>query len=247
MYQTTMQPIHPRKIGDWLAVLFALVLPTLVTLLYFVWAERFAPAVQQGSYALGKIVQFGFPLVWVCLVCKRRPKIWPWTARGIGEGLVFGLAIATAMFALYHGWLKSTDLYAHAAEAARQKVSGLGISRGSFIMLGIFYSLIHSLLEEYYFRWFLFGQLKTLMRLWPALIISGLGFMAHHVIVLSKYFGPTSLATWLFSLAIAIGGIAWAWLYERSGSLLGPWLSHLLIDAAIFTIGYEITQELLAR
>ena len=29
-------------------------------------------------------------------------------------------------------------------------------------------------------------------------------------------------------------GAAWAWIYHRSGSLLGPWLSHLLIDAGIF-------------
>ena len=30
----------------------------------------------------------------------------------------------------------------------------------------------------------------------------------------------------------------WAWLYHRSGSLLGPWLGHALVDAAIF-VGYH--------
>ena len=59
-------------------------------------------------------------------------------------------------------------------------------------------------------------------------------------LILGTYFGWTSPATWLFSLAIAIGGAAWAWLYHRSGSLVGPWLSHLLVDAAIFVIGYHL-------
>jgi membrane protease YdiL (CAAX protease family) len=42
------------------------------------------------------------------------------------------------------------------------------------------------------------------------------------------------------SLGVAVGGAVWARLYDRSGSLLGPWLSHLLVDAAIFFVGYEL-------
>ena len=53
--------------------------------------------------------------------------------------------------------------------------------------------------------------------------------------------------TWIFSLAIAIGGAFWAWLYHRSGSLVGPWLSHLLIDGAIFWIGYEIVEKMIGN
>jgi uncharacterized protein len=37
------------------------------------------------------------------------------------------------------------------------------------------------------------------------------------------------------------GGAFWAWLYHRSGNLIAPWLSHALIDAAIFTVGYDLT------
>ncbi len=244
MQQKTIETDRKGQFADWAAIIFALALPTIVTLLYFVWAEEFAPAVQQGSYAVGKTVQFCFPLVWVCLVCKRRPKVWPWTARGIGTGIVFGLTVAGAMIALYHGWLKTSDLYAKVEEAAKQKVTGMEIGPGMYIAVAVFYSLIHSLLEEYYFRWFVFGQLKLFVRFWLAGLISSLGFMAHHVLVLGKFFGYASLTTWLFSLAIAIGGMAWAWLYERSGSLLGPWVSHLIVDAAIFAIGYEIIQNL---
>jgi membrane protease YdiL (CAAX protease family) len=42
------------------------------------------------------------------------------------------------------------------------------------------------------------------------------------------------------ALGVAAGGAVWAWVYERSGSLLGPWLSHLLIDAAVFLVGWDL-------
>jgi hypothetical protein len=32
------------------------------------------------------------------------------------------------------------------------------------------------------------------------------------------------------------------WLYRRSGSLLGPWLGHLLVDALIFTVGWDLVR-----
>jgi membrane protease YdiL (CAAX protease family) len=64
--------------------------------------------------------------------------------------------------------------------------------------------------------------------------------MAHHTIVIGKYFGGFSIMTVLLSLAVATGGIIWAWLYERSGSLLGPWLSHALVDAGLMAVGYDL-------
>jgi membrane protease YdiL (CAAX protease family) len=103
--------------------------------------------------------------------------------------------------------------------------------------------VFHSLFEEYYWRWFVFRQLRRLAPLWPAVVISALGFMAHHVIVLHEILKSAPWLAWLLSLAVAAGGGFWAWLYERSGSIFGPWLSHLLIDAGIFWIGYDLIRE----
>ena len=41
-------------------------------------------------------------------------------------------------------------------------------------------------------------------------------------------------------MGVAVGGGVWCWIYQRSHSLLGPWLSHALIDAAIFVVGYRL-------
>lgn len=96
--------------------------------------------------------------------------------------------------------------------------------------------------EEYYWRWFVFGGLRDALGAAPAVAASSLGFAAHHVILLAVFFGWTSPVTWVLALAVAGGGAFWAWLYHRTGSLLGPWLGHLCADAAIFAIGWDLVR-----
>jgi CAAX protease family protein len=166
---------------------------------------------------------------------------------GIVLGIAFGLAVTLGGWMVYRGLLGDSPLFLAAAEKMRAKIAGFGLdSTGKYVALGVFYSFVHSFLEEYYWRWFVFGQLRRLVPLWPAIVVSALGFMAHHVIVLGSYFGGLSWITLLLSSAVAIGGGFWAWLYDRSGSLLGPWLSHLLVDAGIFFVGYALVRSALA-
>jgi membrane protease YdiL (CAAX protease family) len=80
-----------------------------------------------------------------------------------------------------------------------------------------------------------------------AIVVSAIGFMSHHVIVLNAFFNEAPLLVGLLSAAVAAGGVFWAWLYERTGSLFGPWLSHLLIDAGIFWIGYDLLRATFIR
>jgi membrane protease YdiL (CAAX protease family) len=230
---------------DWAAVIFALVLPTVVTLAYFVLAASFPAKVQQVVYGGAKFFQFTFPILWVLWVQRKPIKLTPFIWQGVPLGLLFGLITAGAMYTLYDWGLEDSALLAAAAGPMRAKIAGMDLASPKlFIAVGVFYSLVHSLLEEYYWRWFVFGQMKELTKVSTAIVVSSLGFMAHHVLVIGTYFGFLSPATWIFSLCVALGGAFWAWLYHRSGSLLGPWLSHLLVDAAIFAIGYEIAEPL---
>ncbi|MCA9222135.1 MAG: CPBP family intramembrane metalloprotease [Planctomycetales bacterium] len=224
---------------------FALVFPTFVTWLYFIALAESPAAIQQTAYSLGKLVQFVLPVVWVLVVLHRRPKLSASPTRGLFAGLLFGALIAGAMLGLYHMWLKPIGFFDAPGEGVRAKLSGIGVSSVLvYAVIGVFYSLAHSLLEEYYWRWFVFRRLTCHTSLAMAIGVSSLGFMAHHVLVLATYFGFWSFATWFFSLSIAVGGAVWAWLYYRSRSLLGPWLSHLLVDAAIFLIGYDLSREI---
>ncbi len=229
------------------AILIATAYPSLLTWMYFIALAEQPSVVQQSAYTGGKAIQFGFPIVWSWFYCRDAvgwPKL---RIAGLIEGLLFGAMVATAMLVTYRFWLHPAGFFDSAIGPIQAKVNGLGIhSPGAFILLGISYAVAHSLMEEYYWRWFVFARLAASARLPIAIAISSLGFMAHHVLVIGAYFGWTSASTWLFSFAVAVGGAVWAWLYHRSGSLVGPWLSHLLVDAAIFAIGYDLIFNQLA-
>jgi membrane protease YdiL (CAAX protease family) len=79
-----------------------------------------------------------------------------------------------------------------------------------------------------------------------AVLASSVAFAAHHVILLAVYLGGISWLSVLFSLGVAVGGAVWAWIYHRRGSLLGPWLSHLTIDAGILIVGYDLIRHAMA-
>ncbi len=231
----------PRR--DLAVVTFALVFPSLVTLAYFVLAAEATSAVQQTVYSVGKTLQFLLPAVWVLAVQRRRLRWKRPTQWGMTAGLVFGGAVLAATLALYYSFLQSSELLAGAVVAMREKLLGVGVdSPAKYVALGIFYSLVHSLLEEYYWRWFVFGELRRFVPLAAAVVLSSLGFMAHHVLVLAWYFGWFSPATLVFSLSVAIGGAVWAVIYHRSQALWGVWASHLLVDVAIFLIGYDLVR-----
>jgi len=161
---------------------------------------------------------------------------------GLKPALIFGLLIAALMVGVYFGMLRDTSLLAQTPARLRHKLQEVGMDTPArYAVLAVFVVAAHSLLEEYYWRWFVFGGLRQFMPLVPAMVLSSLAFMAHHVVVLYVYLpGKFLTAVLPFSLAIAVGGAVWAFLYERSGSIWSPWLSHLVIDAGIFVIGWDL-------
>lgn len=228
------------------AVGFAIVFPTLVTWLYFVSLADAPSSVQQLAYSIGKALQFAFPLVWVFGVERTKWQLPAASRRGLAIGLVFGALVAAAMWLVYRYALRDSVAFAEPAAAIRQKVTSTGFtSTAGYFALGAFYVVFHSLLEEYYWRWFVFRKLAEFTLPATAVAISSVGFMAHHVILLATYFGWDSPLTYLFSLGVVVGGAVWAVLYRTCGSLLAPWLSHAVVDAAIFTVGYDLVRELL--
>ncbi len=228
------------------AVAFAILFPTLLTYVYFVYLANHPTGIQQLVYGAGKTLQFAFPLVWVYAYQRSRLTWAGPSRRGLMEGGLLGVVMSGAILVLYSLVLQPNGYLEGTGEAVQEKLRDTGLDTlPKFIGAAVFYSLVHSLLEEYYWRWFVFGELRQMLRPTAAVAISSLGFMAHHVIVLGTFLGWQSPLTYLASLSIAAGGAVWAWLYHRSGSLYGAWLSHLLVDAVIFLIGYDLAHTML--
>jgi membrane protease YdiL (CAAX protease family) len=234
-----MRPIDQPADRESLALLFAALFPSVGTFLYFVAlpGTRWTTPV----YAVCKLIQFSFPLLWIVAVERARPHLFrrPGT-KGLWFGLFSGLCMVASLIAARRALL-ALPILAGLPAAVAGKLTAFGISTsGEYLGLALFYSVLHSLLEEYYWRWFLFGRLRRRLPLGVAMLLSSLAFTAHHVLVIGQFLGGYSAATWLASLTITAAGMIWAWSYHRSNSLFGAWVSHALADAGLLWMGYEI-------
>lgn len=236
----------PRSVlPDILALLFTMAFPSFMTWLEFVAlagpGEK-PPVGLQYIFSAGKVIQFGFPLVYVLGVAGERLQIGRPTSAGIGIGIGFAVVVAAGMFLLYFGFLKNTDVLGDTPAKIKEWLEKIQCnSPTGYILMAAFVSIPHALLEEYYWRWFVFGGLRRYLPLYLAITLSSWGFMGHHVIVLAFYFpGKFWIGTMPFSLCVAAGGAVWAWLFHRTGNLYAPWLSHLLIDVAIMVVGFDL-------
>ena len=198
--------------------------------------------VQGMVFSIGKTIQFGLP-VWIVLrVNKEQLGVHRPRAAGVSMGVLFGLLALALIVGIYQLALKpNAGIMSLLDEQVTSKVEGFQLnSVAAYTALAAFYCLIHSAMEEYYWRWFVFNRFLRHWSLGQACAISSIGFMAHHVIVLGMFFGFENWMTYVFSIGVAVGGAVWAWIYNRSGNLYSAWISHAFVDAAIFWVGYDI-------
>jgi uncharacterized protein len=225
----------------WPIIVIALALPTAGALIYFVAADPESPLFRI-SYSVSKVLQFTFPILVLAFLDHGRLRDVRLSGRGLVGGLGFGFITLAAILAVYALIFRGTPMLERLGETARAKVAGLGLhSPAGFILLALFIAIAHSLLEEYYWRWFVHSALRERMSSGLAIAISSLAFAAHHVVVLDVYLpGRFWTATIPFSLGVAFGGACWAWWYDRTRSLAGPWAAHLLADVALMAIGFDL-------
>lgn len=153
-------------------------------------------------------------------------------------GTVFGLLVVGLLFFL----LKGTPMGAVVTDNSDQmaeRIRGLGVEK-HFLWFALFISFAHAALEEYYWRWFAFGQARKLMSVRKAHLVAAAGFASHHIVILSQFF-PIGWALF-FGVCVGIGGAVWSWLYQKYNSLWGAWVSHMIVDLGLMWIGWEVLQ-----
>ncbi|MBP5621821.1 MAG: hypothetical protein J6X44_07385, partial [Thermoguttaceae bacterium] len=87
----------PRRTRAALILLFTLFFPSILTWGYFVYGKGLDPAVSKYIYAVGKTVQFAFPVVIAAFVLKERWLIRKPNRRGLLVGGLFGLVVGLAI------------------------------------------------------------------------------------------------------------------------------------------------------
>ena len=155
--------------------------------------------------------------------------------RAVPLGALAGLLVVGLMAGLMATPAGAVVL--QSAGTIRAKAQQLGIL-SHYVAFAIFLSLVNSAVEEFYWRWFVYGQLRRLLPGWRAHALAAAAFAAHHVVVVTQFF-PLGEALG-FGVAVGLGGVIMSLLYERQRTLCGAWVCHLVVDLGIMGIGYGL-------
>ncbi len=248
----------------WWPIVLAAAAPTLATVLYLHATDSTSSV--QILYFASKALIFSFPVAW-WLFAERRARAVSFSSRGptdgenvaqferprelsstlrlrpegklaargdialgIGSGALIGVSLWCVYLLMFKGVID--------ADVLTERVRQFGMYE-HFMLYMMFLSIINSGLEEYYWRWFVFGRLRTKLGAPAAVVLSSLAFATHHFVALHGFLGSAWLAG-LFSVGIAVGGAVWACHYHHTGRLWGVWISHCLVDVAVLSIGHDI-------
>jgi len=187
-------------------------------------------------FAICKLWIVLLPLGWLLFVERKKLSWSPPRQGGFGMAVLSGTLIAGAILGVYAIGLKTGLIDATSIAASAAKT---GLNQPGFYVAGaIYWITLNSLMEEYVWRWFVFKKFEAITSGGMAVVAAGLGFTAHHVIALAAQFNWA--VTVLGSLGVFIGGVTWSWLYLRYRSVWPCYLSHAIVDAPIFWIGYDL-------
>jgi membrane protease YdiL (CAAX protease family) len=230
----TPTDVRPQPPGDRRRALRALLLivpaPTIgVASAMLLWEGP----VGQGIYMAAKVWLLLFPTFWFLAVERRRASLSPPRHGGWGAALLTGVGISAVI--VLAAWLAvSLGLIDPAALRAESEDNGIG-TWPAYLGLAAYATLINALIEEYVYRWFIFRQWAQIAPGRVAVVLAALCFTIHHIVALKAQFGWT--ATILGSLGVFIGGLVWSWMYARYRSVWPGYLSHAIVDVAVFGVG----------
>lgn len=172
------------------------------------------------------------PLAFLRWVDREPISLSPPRNGGLAAGAVSGIAIAAAITA---AWLLAGDRLVD-PEGLHRVVEPTGLlAPRAYLGAAVFWIAVNSVLEEYVYRWFVYSRFRRLVGSGTAVVLAAVVFALHHVVALGAFFG------WRMALiggtAVLAGGIVWSGLYGRYGSVWVPWMSHAIVDVAVFGIG----------
>ena len=219
------------------ALLPAALLPVAASVLYFVFFSAHPWA--RVLYGATKLFTLLWPLLALRLVLREGlPKI-RWNPSVHVRAVPLGAFVGCLIVGLMAGLMATPAavVVLESAGAIGAKARQLGILE-HYIAFAVFLSFVNSVVEEYYWRWFVYGQLRRILPGWRAHALAGAAFAAHHVVVATQFF---PLGWGLCSgVVVGMGGVIMSMLYERQQSLAGAWACHLLADLGIMGIGYGL-------
>lgn len=151
-----------------------------------------------------------------------RPSTWGWTALA-GAGVFAGSALVSWLFSQFSD--QPTPSNMALMQQARDQYP---------VLLVIFAVGLAPFYEELLFRRVLFGRLAAAGLVVPGIVLSSVLFaLSHEIPGLSGHGWGAMLQLWLIYGAM---GAVFAWLYQRTGTLLAPMVAHAINNGAALTM-----------
>ena len=186
-------------------------------------------------FMLSKVWILVLPLVWCLWLDKQRMSWSPPLKGGFGVAVLSGVVVSLVIFAGYYGFGKNMIEVGHVKDMA----SKIGLDKKwLYVFSAIYWITVNSVLEEYVWRWFVFRKFEVLFGGIAAILLSAFFFTIHHFFALSVYFAlPINL---ICCFGVFIGGGFWSWMYLKYCSIWPGYVSHAIVDIAVFAIGYVL-------
>jgi membrane protease YdiL (CAAX protease family) len=108
------------------------------------------------------------------------------------------------------------------------------LTLGMYLAVSSAITLINPMMEEYFWRGFLFRKLQQ----HPGSLWTGALFSLHHWVMFREWFSDELL--WIATLGLALSGILLNWLYHHTGNLWAGLCTHMAADLAIIIAGYHL-------
>lgn len=152
------------------------------------------------------------------------------------KGILIALGLGAAVYGVILGGYFLIRPFFDFYSIAGKLTQNAGVTKENFLFVSLYISFANSLLEEFFFRGFLFTNLKSSSTRNFAYGFSSVLFAAYHVAMMLGWFSPALFL--LVMVGLTAGGLIFNYLNERFGTVCVSWLVHMCANFAINTIGF---------
>ena len=156
--------------------------------------------------------------------------------RGNKRGLALALGLGILLFAVILAGYFLLSAHFDFSNVASSLTASTGVDKSNFFFVSLYISFVNSLLEEFFFRGFVFTNLKNTSPRIFAHGFSAVLFSLYHTALMIGWFSfPLFL---LVLVGLAVGGVIFNLLNEKGGTVYVSWTVHMFANFAINTIGF---------
>ena len=185
------------------------------------------------GYSLYKLLFIILPLAYCRTVGVRigadilKPRNW---RRGLPAAVGLGILAVVVFWGAYY-WLG--DLLLDKAMIARKIGLQFSVTASTVLLIAPITIFVNSLLEEFFYRGFAFGQLVRRNRV-LGYTLPATAFTVQHVLFIYHWVTPLPFA--LAVLGLLVFALVLQKAYEATDSIVAPWVIHILGDVAMMGI-----------